>query len=268
MSRAIAWTFILGLATGGLIAIWFLDARSASPPESGKAAGSDLKPADAVADSLMHRSEVIATEPTSNQVSSAPAKDLPWSKEALERLPKNRFGYPMTQRAFIHRVLNDSERTPLQAYQPKLDEILVMNIPESKRKLTQQQRDQAYDILKPYCDAVIPVEQEHWKARNLAMHQALERGDYVIIDLTGVAEEEGVKVAARAKADLNLGENNVDSFYIMASAISDSNQYGRHHALIYVRRSVFPEPFQTMDELRGINQAAIQAIRDFLGVTR
>jgi hypothetical protein len=268
VNRANVWTLILTLVTGGLIAIAFLDARPAWRPESGETAASNLKPASAVADSLMQRREVIATEPTTPQSSNAPAADLPWSKETLERLPKSRFGYPMTQRAFIHRVLNDSERTPIQAYQPKLDQILLMNIPESKRKLSQQQQDRAYEILKPYCDAVIPIEQEHWRARNLAMHLALERGDYVIIDETGIAEEDRHKVTARAKADLNLGENNVDSFYILTSAISDGNERGTYEALIFVRRSVFPEPFQTMDELRRINQAAIQSIRDFLGVTR
>lgn len=82
---------------------------------------------------------------------------------------------------------------------------------------------------------------------------------------TGLAEEGRVEVVARAKADLNLDENNADSFYIKASAMSDSKDRGTHEALISLRRSGFHGPFQTMVDLRRINQVEIQAIRDFLG---
>jgi hypothetical protein len=189
----------------------------------------------------------------------------------LDALPKDFFGMPQPLHAFLHWNLNTMPESKLRQnrfYQPRIETITKGLRPEDRKRLAEREAEVA-EILQPFINAARDLEGEHWVLRQEALHEAVERGDFVVVDMTGKVSEAERRASVGAHLEgLQLGVMNRDFVYVVSSSRSRSGAGGSDVALIYVTRASSPRVFELLDELGRLSAEAERAVRDRLQVPR
>lgn len=198
---------------------------------------------------------------------------VPWSAEALAACPKDEFRLPVTQKGFLHYTVGNGDKLVdggNNFYQFDLYRFLRDQTDEVQQRAKDLQTDLIASIAQ-HSDATRQLEGELWRIRYEDYHRAIEAGDYVVVDWTGLTEEAGSKVLAGKLEEMHLGELNRDFVYVVSSTRPGDNRSpmeGRFSAIIYLTRSRFPRSFELMDEIARIRDAAEDVVRTRLGITR
>lgn len=200
----------------------------------------------------------------------------PWSPEELAKWPKDSHELPWEQKPFLHTNMiwggdfGSLKEGRTATHQFDLDRFLA-SLPEAVRSSAQAQREQLLASIADLDKAARELEKEHWKSRSEAYHAAIEAGCFEIIDVSGIPDLEAAHKVAAVREGLGLGELNRDYYYMVSSARGPNRREygdGKFSAMIYVRRSQFPESFALLDEVERTVAAAEDVIRARLGVPR
>jgi hypothetical protein len=217
----------------------------------------------------LHRS-AAAVVSIDEAESGAPAP-RPWEPQVLEALPKDLFGMPQSLQGFLHWNLNTTPESRLRQnrfYQPRIETIAKGLRSEDRKRLAEREAEVA-EILQPFCNAARDLEGEHWVLRQEALHEAVERGDFVVVDMTGKVSDAERRASVGEHLDaLQLGVMNRDFVYVASSSRLRTGDSGGHVAVIYVTRAKSPRVFELLDELGRLSTEAERAVRDLLQVPR
>ena len=258
--------FLVGaaLAFGVWLCLPDSDPRTPTAPSPAEPAGSE----DSVAIQ-------VATGDPPSQREIAPEPDLdglePWHPAVLARAPKDRFGFPLEQKPFLHSLIPKNwpegvENGRCNVYCVNLDELIDALPPDAQKRAEARWKELA-GLVKDLTDAAREIAIEHWRVRARDLHRAIEAGDFVLVEYDReLPDYDRAMLIAEAKDSLNLGLNTRDYYEIISGARASSpDRYAS--AFIYCTREKYPEGLELLAECGRLRKAALARICEHLGVS-
>jgi hypothetical protein len=268
MSNGVRWTLFSGVLILALAV--FISTRSVRED----AGGSARQDARSQPEASTSTSPILETAPLPRQpVAQAPLEpQLPWSANELGRDGKDRFGRPTGVRPFLHHVLNDAEfgraSATAKTTDPKLLDWILRDLPTKEdRSRAQEIAKELYALIAEHDSSLRVILDEIERQNALALHQAVERGDYILVEhAPGDSDKIKMPRIQSAVGKLMEGRQPIDVSYTVASSRTRPGEDPNGSAIIYLTRETFPKLWEAKEENWRVRADAERLIRTRLGI--